>query len=98
MTTATADKMYGPLAYVTTVSEAAHVWGYHRTTIQRAIDFGYVAAIKSGRTWLISVPSLVAHFGHPPTPKSDNPNLVKPGTATQIIPFLRKKSGGVCRK
>jgi hypothetical protein len=33
-----------------------------------AIDRGYVTAVRIGRDWLITVPSLKAHYGAPVRP------------------------------
>ena len=57
---------YEPLGFVTTISEAAQHWQYSRYGVRYAIDAGNLAAVQSGRTWLISVPSLVAYWGYPP--------------------------------
>ncbi len=51
---------------VVTLTEAARLWYRHRSTLRYAIDAGLVNARQSGRTWLISVSSLVAHYGPPP--------------------------------
>jgi len=54
------------LQRVVTLSEAACLWYRHRSTLRYAIDAGLIAARQSGRTWLLSVASLVAHYGPPP--------------------------------
>jgi hypothetical protein len=59
-------KYYSPLGLVTTVTEAAETWKRHRSVILYAIDAENIAAVKSGATWLISVPSLQAFWGDPP--------------------------------
>jgi hypothetical protein len=51
---------------VVTLTEAARRWYRHRSTLRYAIDAGLVSARQSGRTWLISVSSLIAHYGPPP--------------------------------
>lgn len=50
---------------VVTLTEASRLWYRHRSTLRYAIDAGLVSARQSGRTWLISVASLVAHYGPP---------------------------------
>lgn len=51
---------------VVTLSEAARAWCRGRSTLRYAIDRGYVTARRIGHDWLITVPSLIAHYGRPP--------------------------------
>lgn len=54
------------LYQVVTLTEACALWYRHRSTLRYAIDAGLVSARQSGRTWLVSVASLVQHYGPPP--------------------------------
>jgi len=60
------------LARVMTVQEAAAIFGVSESTIRYAIDRDKLAARQSsaGRTWFISVASLVEIYGHSPLIKS----------------------------
>jgi hypothetical protein len=51
------------LESIVTVTEACILWQRGRTSIKFAIDRGYLTARRVGRDWLISVPSLIAHYG-----------------------------------
>ena len=50
---------------VTTINEASRLWYLSRTAIVYAIDAGLITARKSGKTWLISVASMIARYGKP---------------------------------
>jgi len=83
-------KMFEPLAFVTTISEAAELWYRHRSTIRYAIDAGNIAAVQSGRTWLISVPSLVAIWGDPPALSGKNSTFDNLGGAKTPLRLARE--------
>lgn len=53
------------LNMVCTITEACRTWNRGRSTIHYAIDRGYVTARRIGHDWLITVPSLIAHYGRP---------------------------------
>lgn len=55
------------LFQVLPASDMADFIGVHRTTIYRAIDEGTLAAVKVGRTWLVSRRSAEALFWRPGT-------------------------------
>ena len=48
---------------ITTVQDAAQRWGYHESTIRYAINTGNIAAVKIGRDWIVSIPSMRAYYG-----------------------------------
>lgn len=50
---------------ITTISEAATLWGKHKNTVRSAIDDGRVAAAKVGSVWIIAIDSLVELWGKP---------------------------------
>lgn len=56
---------YLDLKNVTTLADACRRWGRSKSTITYAIDTGNVAALRVGRSVLISTRSLVAWFGSP---------------------------------
>jgi hypothetical protein len=58
---------YQCLAQVVTMSEAARMYYRDRQTVRYAIDAGNLAARQCGRNWLVSVPSLIALWGNPPS-------------------------------
>lgn len=53
------------IAQVCTVPEACALWDKPRNTLLYAIDTGNVIARKSGKTWILSLHSLVALWGKP---------------------------------
>lgn len=53
------------LNQVVSVQEAAYAWCRAPETIKYSIDRGYLTAQRIGYTWIIAVPSLVAHYGKP---------------------------------
>lgn len=53
------------LYWVVTIPEACALWDKPRNTLLYAIDAGNITARKSGKCWLISVPSLVKRWGWP---------------------------------
>jgi hypothetical protein len=50
------------LKQVVTMAEAARLVYRDCKSIRYAIDAGNVAAVRCGRIWLVSVPSLLANF------------------------------------
>lgn len=87
---------YKPLESVTTITEAAERWCLGRSTIRNAIRVEHIAAVQSGRTWLISVPSLVARYGDPPTLSGVSGGCQGPETALQITPERKEKHERDC--
>ena len=79
------QRFYEPLQFVATVSEVAEHWHRHRTTVLYAIHAENIAAVKSGRTWLISVPSVTEFWGYPPALLGVSQSLDGPKTPLQII-------------
>lgn len=57
------------LLQVLTIPEVAELWGKHPNTIRMAINKGYLQARRS-RVWMISTPSIIAHWGKPTQPLS----------------------------
>ena len=83
---------YDPLALVATISEIAAHWQRHRNTIQYAIDAGNLAAVKSGRTWLVSLPSVAAYWGPPhPTPLPGFDRIQHPENAKTPLQIIRRE-------
>ena len=62
-----AEKYYKPLESVATPGTVALVWCRSYTGVLHAINLNHFAARKCGKTWLISLPSVVAYWGDPPT-------------------------------
>lgn len=60
------EKYLQDLAKVTTISELMSMFNinYHSTVIY-AIDRGYITAVQSGGTWLVSLDSAIAYYGKP---------------------------------
>jgi hypothetical protein len=56
------------LNQVCTLTEASFAWCRGRSTLQYAINRGYLTAARIGRDWLITVPSLCAYYGAPVRP------------------------------
>lgn len=50
------------LDLVVTISEVTNRWYYSEASIRRWIERGNIKARQSGSTWLIEVPSLLAHI------------------------------------
>ena len=80
------SRYYAPLEFVTTITEASRRWYLGKSTIRNAIRMQHIAALKSGSTWLISVPSLVAHYGDPPALSGVSGGCQWQDTALQIMP------------
>lgn len=57
---------YPELSQVVTLAEAARLAYRDPKSLRYAIDTGHIAAVQCGRIWLVSVPSLDAHFGTSP--------------------------------
>lgn len=77
-------KFYLPLANVATVGTVARLWQRSYTGVLYAIDADNLAARKCGKTWLISVPSVVAYWGLPTHPTAGIQSSENTGTAQQI--------------
>jgi hypothetical protein len=77
-------KYYRSLATVATVTTVAKVWHRSRTGIHYAIDTENIAAVKCGKTWLISLPSVVAYWGLPPAPIGQENTSKNAVTALQV--------------
>jgi hypothetical protein len=58
---------YTCLKYVTTLAGAARLYKRDKKTVRYAIDAGNIAAVQDGRNWLVSIPSLIAYWGNPPS-------------------------------
>lgn len=58
---------YSCLKDVVTLSEAARLYYRDKKTVRYAIDAENLAARQCGRNWLVSVPSLIALWGNPPS-------------------------------
>jgi len=63
-----AKKHYRVLELVATAPTVAMMWGRSYTGVIYAIDADNLAAVKCGKTWLISLPSVTAYWGPPPYP------------------------------
>ncbi len=63
-----AKKHYAVLELVATAPTVAAIWGRSYTGVIYAIDADNIAAVKCGKTWLVSLPSVAAYWGPPPCP------------------------------
>lgn len=77
-------KYYLPLANVATVGTVALLWHRSYTGVLYAIDADNIAARKCGKTWLVSVPSVVAYWGLPNHPTASIQPTENTPTAKQI--------------
>jgi excisionase family DNA binding protein len=55
------------LSQVLTLAETARYIGVHRTTVMKALDDGYIAAVQVGGIWLISKRSAESYWWKPGT-------------------------------
>lgn len=62
------EKYYAPLEQVATAGTVAGLWRRSYTGVLYAIDADNIAAVKCGKTWLVSLPSVAAYWGDPPSP------------------------------
>jgi hypothetical protein len=62
---------YNCLNHVTTLAGAARMYYRDPKTVRYAIDTNNLAAVRDGRVWLVSIPSLVALWGEPPASRSN---------------------------
>ncbi len=82
-------KYYAALDQVATVGTVSAVWRRSYNGVIYAIDAGNIAAVKCGKTWLVSLPSVTAYWGLPPCPIEHVSPLPAPATALQ----KRSKNG-----
>lgn len=54
-----------PLDEVCTIADVCKRWFYSRSSVLYAIDRGYIDARRIGRDWVVSIPSVEAHWGRP---------------------------------
>lgn len=69
---------FDDLMLVTTVATVAEYWHYHPDTIRYHCERGTLAARKDGKTWLISLRSVIDLWGIPADmPTCDPPTPLK---------------------
>ncbi len=78
------QKYYAPLELVATVTTVAELWRRSYTGVIYAIDAENIAARKCGKTWLVSLPSVVAYWGLPPCPSEDAKHELNAVAALQL--------------
>lgn len=71
------DQYFSDLQRVTTVPEAAELWGIKQPTVMYHIMKDNVAATQIGRTWIISLASAIDFWGTPVNlPSCDPPSPI----------------------
>ena len=78
------SKYYAPLEQVATIKTVAELFSMTWGGVRYAIDADNIAAVKDGKTWLISLPSAAEYWGVPPCPIGGNLSLFGPVTALQL--------------
>jgi len=54
-----------PTELVCSIGYVCKRWNYARSSVLYAIDRGHIRAAKIGRDWIVSIPSLLSHWGDP---------------------------------